>query len=328
MIPTLAFDNSCVTKVVNSHSALEEQQQLFSTQYNYQSLAPKSEFYYRASHLLINELHVSAISHSAIYAQKNDDGFAYLLLPTSGFVEGDTDRGKYFFQPNHSAFLSSNDTKSFKTTARSVVRLTIDFDKINSVFLLMTANHKMIKTSEESRSLPLIVGDMNFAILFESLYQQINSVACNHKILSRLRIDELFYRMCAYLLHQEHFLKEDGSLRRQVEVRVELRALCEWLNANLTEPVSLTEMERMSGLSARVLQYSFRKSFGLSPKEWLRKQRLHAARAVLLNPNENITLTSLTYDFCFSSPSEFSQYYQHEFGELPSQTMKRLRRRS
>ena len=38
--------------------------------------------------------------------------------------------------------------------------------------------------------------------------------------------------------------------------------------------------------------------------------RKHAARAVLLKLTEEITITSLAYDFCFSSPSEFAQYYR------------------
>ena len=79
----------------------------------------------------------------------------------------------------------------------------------------------------------------------------------------------------------------------------------------------------MSGLSARVLQRSFQKAFGLRPKQWVRKQRLHAARSLLFTSHEPLTITSLAYDFCFASPSEFASHYLLEFGELPSQTLRR-----
>ena len=70
-------------------------------------------------------------------------------------------------------------------------------------------------------------------------------------------------------------LPESGNLR------VELAQWCDFLAAHLTQPLTLTQMEQRSGLSARILQYSFHGAYGMGPKEWLRKQRLHAARAIL-----------------------------------------------
>jgi transcriptional regulator GlxA family with amidase domain len=61
----------------------------------------------------------------------------------------------------------------------------------------------------------------------------------------------------------------------------------------------------------------------LRPKAWLRKQRLHAARAVLNDRSRKIKITSLAHDFCFHSPSEFAQHYLVEFGESPSETMRK-----
>jgi len=107
----------------------------------------------------------------------------------------------------------------------------------------------------------------------------------------------------------------------------EIMELCEWLNSRLTDVVSLTEMEQHSGLSARTLQYAFKSEFGARPTEWLRKQRLCAARDLLRDQSIQKTLTSLSYEFCFSSPSEFARFYKQEFGELPSQTARRARKK-
>ena len=119
------------------------------------------------------------------------------------------------------------------------------------------------------------------------------------------------------------FLADEIHFGKRPDVRVEVAQLCEFFRANLKAPISLTEMGRRSGLSARVLQYSFQKAFGLRPKEWLRKQRLHAARAILLKPMQIISITARAYEFCFASPSDFAHRYKLEFGETPSDTIKR-----
>ena len=144
-------------------------------------------------------------------------------------------------------------------------------------------------------------------------------------MLEKLAADDVFYRLLAGLLMPETLLANDNTDRALGRSQKQISALCEFLQANLTKPIALTQMEQISGLSARSLQYAFQKSYGMRPKGWVRKQRLHAARAVLLKPDHAVKLTALAYEFCFPSPSVFSHAYQMEFGELPSETLNRKR---
>jgi AraC-like DNA-binding protein len=171
-----------------------------------------------------------------------------------------------------------------------------------------------------SRTLPLQIHGVSFSKLFKHLFQTVDSIGANTEILNKFSMDDSFYRLCVGLLHPEAVFRP-ATENPAPFVRRELVGLCEFLRAHLNEPVSLSQMERMSGLSARVLQSSFQNSFGLSPKAWLKKQRLHAARAVLQKPSHKLKLTTLAYDFCFPSPSDFSRQYYLEFGELPSETL-------
>jgi len=173
------------------------------------------------------------------------------------------------------------------------------------------------------RPLPLQMGGVDFSALFQNLFQTIDLLGTNEAWLSRLNIDDSVYRLCACLLKPEGFLDDATYHQEHLNLRPELTKLCEFLSAHLSAPVSLTQMERMSGLSARVLQRSFQKAFGLRPKQWMRQQRLHAGRRALLNPHEPTTITSVAYDFCFASPSDFARHYLVEFGEPPSQTLMR-----
>jgi AraC family ethanolamine operon transcriptional activator len=134
-------------------------------------------------------------------------------------------------------------------------------------------------------------------------------------------MDDSILRLCVALLNFEEVFAEKSTDEKSHPLQIKL--LCEYLSSNLMKPISLTDMEEISGLSARVLQYTFQKLFELRPKEWLRKQRLHAARQVLEKTEQQIKLTTVAYDFCFASPSHFAKHYKAQFGELPSQTVAR-----
>jgi AraC family ethanolamine operon transcriptional activator len=177
-----------------------------------------------------------------------------------------------------------------------------------------------------TRTPSLRLGNSSFSNLYNGLFQTINEVDANSSILSHLTVDDSLYRLSVLLLHPElYFLDETHKGVRQYMTK-EVVKLCEWLRANLTEPISTTHMEQQSGLSIRVLQYSFQKAFGMRPKEWVRKQRLLAARLILEKSIERVKITTPTYEYCFASPSEFSHFYIVEFGETPSETIKRTHR--
>ena len=288
-------------------------------------LSNETEFFFKTSQIQINGLRLSAIAHSGVYFERSDCRGLDLIIPIEGRNFTEIDGVEYAFNAGETAFLCAREIRH-STVTKSGVNIRLDLERINETCSAMMGFDHKNRVDFNTRTPSLQRDGVAFPTLFKSVFSQIDAVEGNTKILNKLAIDDALYRLCAGLIHTEIFLVDDKHYGKEPHVRIELENLCEWIRAHLTEPISLTQMERRSGLSARVLQYSFQKSFGLSPKYWLRKQRLHAARKVLINATEHITLTSLAYDFCFASPSDFSHYYQQEFGELPSQTIKRLRR--
>jgi AraC-like DNA-binding protein len=58
--------------------------------------------------------------------------------------------------------------------------------------------------------------------------------------------------------------------------------------------------------------------------QWLRAQRLHAVRAVLMAGGDGMTrVTDAAFRFGFTHLGEFSQQYRRTFDETPSQTLAR-----
>ena len=77
------------------------------------------------------------------------------------------------------------------------------------------------------------------------------------------------------------------------------------------------EMELLSGLSARTLQYAFRSKFGVTPTQWQRRERMLLAQRLLCD-NPNVSITQLAHDMGLSSVAAFSTLYKRHFGEPPS----------
>lgn len=99
--------------------------------------------------------------------------------------------------------------------------------------------------------------------------------------------------------------------------------LCEHLANNLGQPLNLSDLEELSGISARVLQQEFRKRTGYSPLQWLREQRLEKARQLLSAPNQTTRVSQVALVCGFDSFSDFASRYRLRFGELPSETLRR-----
>jgi transcriptional regulator GlxA family with amidase domain len=138
--------------------------------------------------------------------------------------------------------------------------------------------------------------------------------------------DDMIYRHVALMFYPTMFgamcadpPPADKNLRRR-----QIDDLCDLLKFRLGNPVSVTDMERLSGMSARTLQNAFMTRFGVSPIQWLRQERLDFARQTLLHANPDTTVIEVAFSSGFASPSKFAMYYKQRFGESPSATLAKV----
>lgn len=102
--------------------------------------------------------------------------------------------------------------------------------------------------------------------------------------------------------------------------------LCQYMQANLGRRVRLSELQDVSSLSPRTLQYAFQRVHGCSPMQWLRRQRLEHARRMLVAGEVRSGITGVAFECGFPHPSLFSRDYAALYGELPSETLRKVRR--
>ena len=100
----------------------------------------------------------------------------------------------------------------------------------------------------------------------------------------------------------------------------------EWSRAHPDEPIRLQALARVAGVSSRTLEAHFMRFLGMTPLGWAREARLTHARRALLASEGRTTVTDVATDCGFSQLGRFAAQYCRRFGELPSETLRRIRR--
>ncbi len=91
------------------------------------------------------------------------------------------------------------------------------------------------------------------------------------------------------------------------------------------ESIRMRPLSRTVGASERLLEYAFREMYEMGAIAFLRTVRFNGARKALLGATaDRATVTQIAMDWGFSHLSEFAGKYRQLFGELPSDTLRRV----
>lgn len=137
------------------------------------------------------------------------------------------------------------------------------------------------------------------------------------RVLAVSGIDDQCHRIAALLLMPEAFqlLRVTPASLRVKHTRLD--RLCDWMRAHLHLPLTLTDLERQSGVTGRMLQIAFQKRYGTSPMAWLREQRLQAAKTMLdqlSDTGELAALAAIAAACGFGSVKSLRRCYGERFG--------------
>jgi AraC-like DNA-binding protein len=105
----------------------------------------------------------------------------------------------------------------------------------------------------------------------------------------------------------------------------QVRRAEEFIEANWQRPLTLRMIAEATGVSARSLFKAFREARGCSPTEYVKRVRLKQARQMLTSPTQHTSVTAVAFACGFDNPGHFSGNYRLAFGELPSQTLTKVK---
>jgi AraC-like DNA-binding protein len=140
----------------------------------------------------------------------------------------------------------------------------------------------------------------------------------------RLAVDNLQHLLVqGLLLIQPHNYAEALAEDEPSASAAVVRRAIDLMHAHPEIPWGTAQLARATGVSARALQKAFQRSGQPPPMTYLRRLRLHKARAELAahNPNQ-LTVTAVASRWGFLHLSRFAQQYRQLFGESPSETLR------
>lgn len=115
-----------------------------------------------------------------------------------------------------------------------------------------------------------------------------------------------------------------GALAKDDE-RDRLGQLIAGLRRSLNQPHTLASLARQAAMSPRTLQRQFNESTGLSPYEWLLRERVSLAQQMLATPRA--TLAHICERAGFFSEESFRHHFRRVAGVSPSDYRRALRQR-
>jgi AraC-like DNA-binding protein len=133
------------------------------------------------------------------------------------------------------------------------------------------------------------------------------------------------YLLTLLLQHHPHNYSDELAAGVPTPVPSLVRRAERFMEENAASPITVADVAAHAGVSIRSLQAGFRQWRGTQPHRFLRDVRLRAAREDLRSGE--VTVTEVALHFGFANLGRFSGYYRAAFGEPPSATLRRGRRR-
>jgi AraC family transcriptional regulator len=137
-----------------------------------------------------------------------------------------------------------------------------------------------------------------------------------------LGIDEAIARLFLTMLEPLMLLPRDHLTATEAD-RTSLNLVCEYIDANLGQPLHMEVLETVSGLSARSLQNYFKQRFQCSPTSWIATRRMQRAHQLLTNADVHTSVSRVALECGYSNFSLFAKRYSESHNELPSKTLSR-----
>lgn len=100
-----------------------------------------------------------------------------------------------------------------------------------------------------------------------------------------------------------------------------VRRAREYIEAHLSEAITVNDIAAAAGLCVRSLQAAFLRHTGDTPMAFLRERRLEAVQRELRVARPGTTVTDVALRYGFGHLGRFAKSYARKFGEAPSATL-------
>jgi AraC-like DNA-binding protein len=96
-----------------------------------------------------------------------------------------------------------------------------------------------------------------------------------------------------------------------------------WVRANYAKPLRVEDLAKIAGMGVSTLHHHFRALTAMSPLQYQKQLRLHAARELMLM--DGVDAASAAFEVGYESASQFNREYSRFFGQPPKRDIRALR---
>jgi transcriptional regulator GlxA family with amidase domain len=96
-----------------------------------------------------------------------------------------------------------------------------------------------------------------------------------------------------------------------------------WVRANYAKPLRVEDLAKIAGTGVSTLHHHFRALTAMSPLQYQKQLRLHAARERMLI--DGLDAASAAFEVGYESATQFNREYSRFFGQPPMRDIRTLR---
>lgn len=285
----------------------------------YEAIGPSKNFRQKSATANINGLRLTAGVCTPVRIEVSDNSDATLMIPLAGRCTTLVGTKRWEWAAGENGLFLPSIARGGYCGTRSALLLDVQLPRLQAAARAMLGRDACATMDfrlHEERKVALIANGVDFGAALMGLCSVINAVEGNMHVAEALMLDDQFYRLMALMLHPG--LTEGENAKRVESSSGALANVCDFVISRLGAPIGLSDMELVSGLSRRSLQYAFLKQYGCTPMQWVREQRLLEVHRLLRKAGPAQTVTSIALKCGFANVGAFAGIYRKRFGELPS----------
>lgn len=144
-------------------------------------------------------------------------------------------------------------------------------------------------------------------------------------IIRSLSIEGQLNLILAQQLLEHHKFEKGENVYESIN-RTDIKKIHElsaYILDHMSEPLTISALSEISGLSARKLQTGFQVLYSKSVNEYIRHLKLELSRDYIRNSDDSIS--EIVYKIGFKSRSYFSKIFFEKYGVLPNEYRNKLR---
>ncbi|MFM7242981.1 MAG: helix-turn-helix domain-containing protein [Planctomycetaceae bacterium] len=327
-LPRLAFGNAIVQTSTDLDAFLAAQRSVMPAVTSYEPLTGRKAFRHALATVRIGDLRLVASASNPLAMAAGDSRDSTLLIPFHGWSTTVIDGREHRWQAGNSAMLVPGAERTGESGVRSKLGITFNPQRLQAVASTMLGPRSRGRLDlglHKPRVIPLTASRSPAMALLKQVLPLIDLGGGSEANLRMLGLDDTLYRILAVMLAPE-VLAPSFDRGPATASSAAISRATEYIVGHLDQPITLGDLERVSGLSARGLQLAFRKHYNCPPREWIQRRRLLMARERLLAQEKATSVAAVALACGFTRLGAFAVAYEQRFGELPSATLARARR--